>query len=165
VRIRTTILVFILLIAVNGLGQDNKWRVHPELGCTWSDNFFAEAGIMRSWTGSKEGDPLALMGYKLAVVSNFNNNHFIVGPKISAEVDLLFISVRANVTDYICSGINDIRVTPEAGLTLLGFVTLCVGYNAPLLDTRINGISNVELSLNINLNRAYFDMFKTGDKS
>lgn len=141
------------------MGQTGVTCTHPEIGCTFSDNFFAELGVMRSSSSTvmMPGDEGVLFGYKIACESNLNNKYLIIGPKIGTEVDILFLAFRLNIEDYINAGTNDLRFNPEIGGTIVGFITLCIGDNIPLLNTRLSMVDNFRISLNINFNKAFHE--------
>ena len=137
----------------------HPFQTHPEIGLAWQCNTFAEIGIMRSMTEDlvEMNEPTHLFGYKAAIETNLIPNNYVIAPKIAVEADIFILAFRANLTDFIGQGINDLRFTPEVGITLGGYFSFCIGYNLPLLAHRINLIQNEVLSFNINYNKAYHD--------
>ncbi len=77
-----------------------------------------------------------------------SNKQELWAPKFSSEVDLGYVCLRVNIEDYMVRTRNIFYATPEAGLTLSGFLTVAVGYNKPLEKNRLDGIKPLRITVN-----------------
>ncbi len=82
---------------------------------------------------------------------NFNSQQFILGPKISCESNFLMYAARINLTSYTNFKKVDLRLTPEFGLSWLGFATIYYGYNFRLNSNEFKLVSNHQISLLFNV--------------
>jgi hypothetical protein len=99
------------------------------------------------------GSVLGMKGLKLASEFNFSRDNFFIAPKISAEFHVVFLGLRFNVIDYTNFVYHDVKVTPEIGATLLGYVSLFYGYNFSLNNARLDYVGKHRLSLTFNINK------------
>lgn len=99
-------------------------------------------------------------GIKLNVVMNLDPKHFIIAPNISYEYHTPFVGMRLNIAHYFGRDKEDravgyLRITPEAGISVLGVVTLFGGYNIPLTASRVAGLSGGRVSLIFNTGQGW----------
>jgi hypothetical protein len=88
---------------------------------------------------------------KIGAECNTNFKHLLWAPRFSAEIDISFICLRGSLEDYTEPHLNKVYGTPEAGLTLAGFITVCYGYNYPLLNSGFTMIRPMRIEADIML--------------
>ena len=148
------ILSFFLIAFSNVNGQENlparKLILSP--GISFQKQVFGEVNLMYSKLELSDSGS-AIYGPRIGVETNFNPDHFIYAPKIGYEFSGMIFSFRSSTVGYVDSKKLDLRLLPEAGLSLFGAANLTYGYNIPVMDFRTTEISNHKLSLTANLNR------------
>ena len=92
---------------------------------------------------------LTILAYsKLGAEFNFNFQHKVWAPEFSTEFELGFLCLRANIADFMEAKQHRFYFTPEAGLTLSGFITVAVGYNKCISKGSFDDIYRYRLSIN-----------------
>jgi hypothetical protein len=170
---RILLILVTLCLTVNVYGQlfhlfpevdrflDTVFEKQPlhsyEIGASLQKSLFLEMGLMHATdiNGDDEGTDGTMFAYKVAYVIEPFQTHIIQAPKIGAEANLFFLTLRTSAVyysgrqDYAIH--NDFRFAPEIGLTYVGVVTICYGWNIPLLKDRLTSIAAHFWSININL--------------
>ena len=72
-----------------------------------------------------------LNGYKYGIEATYYKN-FIIAPKVSYEINAMFLCFRAGISPYFSKNSFDLRILPEIGFSLYGKANLCYGYNIPV---------------------------------
>jgi hypothetical protein len=146
------ILLFTAFALSDVIGQDKvperKLILSP--GLSFQKQVFGEINLMYSKLELSHSGT-AIYGPRIGIETNFNPDHFIYAPKIGYEFSGLIFSFRGSTAGYIDNKKLDLRLLPEAGLSLLGAINLTYGYNIPVLDFRTSKISNHKVSLTTNL--------------
>lgn len=156
-RKASILLILLFVVPFAGLAQ-KKLILSP--GVSYQKEFFAELSIMYAET-AMNNTGLGIYGPRLGVEVNFDSDNFIYAPKLGFEVDVLFLSVRANAVSYIDSGDVDLRILPEVGFSFFGLANLTYGYGIPVLNHRVEDISRHRVTLTFNLSRDLWrDLFK-----
>jgi hypothetical protein len=128
-----------------------------ETGTSWQNSFFWEIGLIHAsdFNGDDEGTDFTMYCYKVAYTFTPFLKTSIEGPQVSAELNLFFLTMRANMMYYTSrydfDTHHDLRFTPEIGLTVFGITTVCYGWNIPLLKDRAQGLAAHRWSVNVNL--------------
>lgn len=147
----TTVVLFSKTDSTAKKNADDDMHIIYSFGCSYQNEFLAEAGLMYGWS-AKTGpcNPGGMAGIKLASEFNFSPNNFYIAPKISAQADLIFLALRVNIIDYTDFTHHDIKITPEIGITLLGHMDIMYGYNIPTAISTIPNISTHRVTLTFN---------------
>ncbi len=95
-------------------------------------------------------------GLYLSCEYNFIAPKNVFGPKLGLGMDQMLFkgfgyTAKFNLVSYDPGGINDLRFSPEVGLTYLGVINLYYGYNMPLSDNPIKEIGVHKISINLNI--------------
>jgi hypothetical protein len=78
--------------------------------------------------------------------------NIIYGPKVSAECGgFYFTMYRLSLIDYLYNQQSSVKVCPEAGLSLYGFVALTCGYNIALNNANLVLNNGARISLQFTL--------------
>jgi hypothetical protein len=128
-----------------------------EIGASLQKSTFLEIGLIHATdiNGDDEGTDGTMFAYKLAYVIAPFETHVIQAPEIGAEANIFILTLRTSAIYY--SGRqdnaihNDFRFVPEIGLTYLGVVTICYGWNIPLMKDRLVSIAAHRWSINVNM--------------
>ncbi len=95
---------------------------------------------------------LTMLAYsKLGAEFNFNFQHKVWAPEFSTEFELAFICLRGNIAWFMEDRMKKFYFTPEAGLTLAGFISVVLGYNKCISTGSFDDVYKYRLSLNIML--------------
>jgi hypothetical protein len=159
------ILCVFLLLKLYSFGQKDssiiekeRYEYEPHLyfsiGLSLQKQLVGDVGITYG-KGITEhsGFVLGMMGIKLASEFNFNRDKFFIAPKISAEIHVVLVGLRLSVIDYTNYVYHDVKITPEIGLSGLGYVSLLYGYNFSLNNSRLDYVAKHRLSLTFNINK------------
>lgn len=133
-----------------------KSRLILSPGISYQRQFMPELNLMLAKSVIEHGGN-AIWGPRIGIESNFSKNDLIVGTKLGYEMAGLIVCFRGNAISYFNQSKIDLRLLPEAGISLFGAVNLTYGYNFPLLDYRIPTISNHRIALTVNLD---FEIWK-----
>ncbi|MBC7447974.1 MAG: hypothetical protein H7330_07925, partial [Hymenobacteraceae bacterium] len=98
----------------------------------------------RAWPGkwflnAAPGAGLELLGYPLTVA-----------PKVWFEAEVFLVGGRVDLTYYRAQHQNDLRLSPQFGLSLAGYGNLFYGYNIPLTGQRLDALGSHRITLFIN---------------
>lgn len=148
-RIAYILLALLLAAPFSGAAQ-KKLILSP--GVSYQKQLFAELSVMYAETAMNHSG-FGIYGPKLGVEVNFDPDNFIVAPKLGFEVDVLILSLRANIVSYIGSGNVDLRLLPELGLSFFGLANLSYGYGIPVLKHEFGDVSRHRVTLTFNLSR------------
>lgn len=74
----------------------------------------------------------------------------VVAPKVWLEASFVLVGLRADLTYYRYHNQNDLRLTPQVGLTLAGLVNLFYGQNIPLTPERLDQLGRHRITLFVN---------------
>jgi hypothetical protein len=170
------IVVFAMLMSIVVYAQDDddtvrtkpydrywtKDRFVPRVGIGTQDLFFVEAG-MHWQTIYKNPLISASHGPYATVDMLFENDRFILGPKIGYEMTFGVIATAVDVSHLIDISSNGNKekawaFTPKIGGTILGFATLYYGYQIPISENEIGGVNRNRFTLIFNLNRDYLNL-------
>ena len=92
-----------------------------------------------------------LWGPFLGVETNFNFNNWILGPKAGFEYGTSFFILRGSFINYFDKEGSDLRMLPEAGISLLGILNFTYGYSIPLTNFESNKLGNHRIGFFISL--------------
>jgi hypothetical protein len=166
------ILCIFLLLYLSIFGQKDstifkkeRYEFEPHLyfsiGLSLQKQLVGDVGIIYG-KGITEhsGFVLGMMGIKLASEFNFNRDNFFIAPKISAEIHVFLVGLRFSVIDYTNYTYHDVKITPEIGVTGLGYVSLFYGYNFSMNNSRLDYVDKHRLSLTFNINKFLIQRLK-----
>ena len=128
-------------------------------GVSYQKGFYGELNLMCGEFECEHGFCGFWLGYRVGMETNFNPNHFIYAPKIGCEISFLPIALRANTVGYIKSGVCDLRLLPEIGLSFVGTINLTYGYGISVLKDKIPEVGRHRVALVLNLGRDNWDFF------
>lgn len=163
---RILILIFLLNFLSVFAGDNVRVKGHklillPFVSGIWQRSFFGEADIGHVYNihyVNRHFERSIVAYSKLGAEFNLNfpkgipsDKHELYAPKFSSEIDLSLLCVRVNIEDYTEPGVNKFYFTPEAGLTLAGFITVCAGYNKPISNSGFAEIKPVSISASLML--------------
>jgi hypothetical protein len=138
--------------------KGHKFVILPFVGALWQGPFFGEAELGHVYgIHYEKARPWRVILAYSKIGADFNPavlRTILWAPEFSSEIDLGFICIRGKVEDYLQSRENKFYFTPEAGLTISGFVTLCAGYNKTLTKTKVEGIKPYCISISIMIPKA-----------
>jgi hypothetical protein len=97
-------------------------------GYMYSGHHSAEIGLEWLYLIGSTCDPYGTMGVTAGTDLLFDKK-VVYGPKVSAEAHFMFAGARINATCYTEKFREGaLKIRPEAGITLLGYVNLFYGY-------------------------------------
>jgi len=134
--------------------KGHKFIILPFVSGIWQRSFFGEAELGHVYNihfVSHHFGRTILVYSKLGGEFNLNFKHELWAPKFSSEIDLGFICIRANIENYMQNRTSKIYGTPDIGLTLAGFITVCCGYNEPLFNAGFQEIKRIRISASLML--------------
>ncbi len=164
---KTFLLIFLLFSFQNGFGQlFQRKNAHqgllilsPGLSFQGNNNYSAEVNLM--YGKMMDGKPYfstAYYGPRIGFEFQlFNKKHFIWATKIGWEGSLEFFTFRGNMISYIDKGNVDLRILPEIGFNYKNVINVLYGYNAPLLNYKIETNTIYKITLSIHLD---FDLWR-----
>lgn len=126
-------------------------------GISYQRQLMPELNLMLAKSVIEHGGN-AIWGPRIGIESNFSKKDLIVGAKLGYELAGMVLCFRGTTISYFNQNKIDLRILPEAGISLFGALNLTYGYNIPLLDYRIPGISNHRIALTANLD---FDLWRS----
>jgi len=141
--------LLVLALPVSGFAQ-KRLIFSPVV--SYQKEFFGELSLMYAETAMQHSG-LGIYGPRLGVGMNFNADDFIFAPKLGFEIDVIFLSVRANAVGYINRGDVDLRLLPELGVSFFGLANLIYGYGIPVLSSELGSVSRHSVTLTVNLSR------------
>lgn len=156
---RVLLLIFLLNSLFIFAGDNVRVKGHrliilPFVSGIWQRSFFGEAEIGHVYNihyVNRHFERSIVAYSKLGAECSANFKDELWAPKFSSEMDASFICIRANVEDYMKQGVSKIYFTPEAGLTLAGFITVCAGYNKPISNSGFAEIKTISFSASLML--------------
>ncbi len=160
--LKTTIFSFlILLFSSTTFGQfteeDFTDNLYYSAGITFHNQKFAELGIGYAFIGEwgNMGSNNLFLGLKFATEFNIEGKKRIVAPKVSAEINMLCLGTRFNFINYTDLTYNDVKFTPEVGITALGYCNLFYGYNFSLSKSHFDFVPRNRLTLVVNFGKGF----------
>jgi hypothetical protein len=138
------------------INQDKRHFI-LSTGFVYDERFWGDIGIVYAKTNNTDLLKLGLAGYRLGTEFTFAHDKFLLGPKISAEVDFWFFGMRMNIIDYTDFTYHDLKLTPEIGLTLDGQIDIFYGYNISLSESNIPYVGDHRLTVTLNFDRIYWN--------
>ncbi|HTB32385.1 MAG TPA: hypothetical protein VK808_10190, partial [Bacteroidia bacterium] len=154
-RLKPWAIVFLLFNSITVFAggtvkvKGHKFIILPFVSTIWQRSFFGEFELGHVYdihfVNHKFGRTF-LAYSKIGAEGNLDFKHELWAPKFSSEAELGYICLRANVEDYIQQGRTSFYVTPEAGLTLAGFITVVCGYNKCVSQTGFSAIKTLRIS-------------------
>jgi hypothetical protein len=166
------ILCVLLFLKLSSFGQKKstindieRYEYEPHLyfsfGLSVQKQLVGDVGVIYG-KGMTEhsGIVVGMKGIKLASEFNFNRDKFFIAPKISAEIHIVFVGLRFSVIDYTNYTYHDVKITPEIGVTGLGYVSLFYGYNFSMNNSRLDYVAKHRLSLTFNINKFLIQRLK-----
>ena len=148
---------FVILWTVLGLASheaQGQWALRG--GYTYQYSSFAEVGVgLITKTIKPSHDFITLRiperTNSIFLSSEFNfASDFVLGGKLGYEIAWVRwapITARLSYAYYTDFTNQDMRVIPELGINLFGFLHLTYGYNIPLQNEEFNSISRNRISL------------------
>ena len=166
VAVKTIGLIALYFFSTTAFAQVRR-GIYPSFGVVYQREFMADISIINmSYDWENMYNPkvrgtgiYSTAGIRYGIETNFNSARLLIAPKIAAEVNVLHLTLRADLVDYwmTSTGTHDIRLTPELGFTNIGEASLAFGYNIHLLGNRDQHISAARLSLLFNLSRRLYN--------
>lgn len=154
-KITLLILIFITGIFQFAFSQEIKksslWedtRYVPKVGYSYQKGYYLEVGVIRGFIAESHGPNLGVIGPFIS--TDINTQNLILGPKLGFEFSFLLLSGKVSSIAYTDFKKVDLRFTPEIGLTLLGYLTICWGYNLKLNSNSFDDVGSNKFSININ---------------
>jgi hypothetical protein len=132
--------------------KDIRFLFSP--GVSYQGQLFGEVNLMYSEIIMSHGVS-AIWGPRVGVEANFKQDNFIYAPKIGYELSATFFVFRANMVSYIDKSKVDLRILPEAGISLAGFFNLTYGYGIPTLNYESPEVTRHRFTLTANLYRGF----------
>lgn len=121
--------------------KDNDWML--SFGGVFQGNrVLGEIGIMNGIAI----ESFYTAGLKMGTEISFNDN-FYIAPKIGIELNLLFVSAKASLINYTDFKHYEPKLTPEIGLSILGYLNLTYGYNISLTSKHIANVPTHRITL------------------
>jgi hypothetical protein len=124
-------------------------------GVSYQGQLFGEVNLMYSEILMSHGVG-AIWGPRVGIEANFKQDNFIYAPKIGYELSATFFVLRANMVSYIDKNKVDLRILPEAGISLLGYFNLTYGYGIPTLNFENPEVTRHRFTLTANLYKGFF---------
>lgn len=152
------ILVFLIVAApvLSAIGQDLPEEDKPKLilspGISYQGEFFGEINLMYSRLAIEHGGN-TIWGPRIGLEANFSKDRFIYAPKVGYELSGMLIALRGNAIGYIDDKKLDLRLLPEAGLSLAGAINLTYGYSLPILNFKSPEVARHRITLTANVHR------------
>jgi len=169
IPLRLAFLCLLMVIAFPGESQDRPsgrfltgvYDLYPwegsgglKFGFHFDRSLRAEFGILKSDIPKRKlvhYEGLANQNISLSSEFNFQFKDMILGPKLSYEYNFILAGVKLSYTHYFdLHGNADPRITPEAGISLVGFFNIFYGYNIPLTPHTFRSIGTHKVSIYIN---------------
>jgi hypothetical protein len=134
-------------------------HLYLSTGISYQKQWVGEIGLLygKEWH-ERRGYTIGMGGIKLASEFNFSREQFFIAPKLSYELDMLILGLRLNIVDYTNFTYHDFKLTPEIGITALGFVGIYYGVNIPMNTSRLDCVGLHRVTLSGNLDK--FHVFK-----
>jgi hypothetical protein len=149
------VLTFSIILIINSLTIAQNQYLGLKLGAL--NHRWGEVGIGYGITPlNDDSDYIPTLIVSPTVGMEFNyatrgEDRKIYAPKFSLEAHYILLGTRLNIVDYQAGGQHDWRFRPEAGVSLVGILSVFYGYNVPLSETRFPEIQPHKLSVCINL--------------
>ena len=162
IQMRSVIRCFLFLAGTTLVyGQEKEKRepfdfaISPGVAC--QGQFFGELNLLGGrYVSEMTGN--AFPGVRLGVESNFRSkDELIIAPKIGFEISGMVICLRGTALTYFQGPYVQVRLLPEAGISLLGFANLTYGYSFPLNNSDKFDLQGHRFALSFNLNRDVID--------
>jgi hypothetical protein len=128
-------------------------HLYFSVGMSYQKQWVGEVGLMYGSLQRSMCNPSGMMGVKLATEFNFDRENRFIAPKLSVEADILLVGLRLNIIDYTNFNYHDVKLTPEFGLTINGYVNLFYGRNYALNKAHLDYIPKHRISLTFNLDK------------
>jgi hypothetical protein len=127
----------------------DEWRFVPRVSLSHQGENFLGAGV--GYMFSSEGIFRShLVGPYVDLDFEIAGKRFLVGPKIGVEFNYIFFCSKLNCGWYMSNGTSDPRLTPEIGISLTGYLTLCYGYNIKVQSAAPDLVSAHRVTLGVN---------------
>jgi hypothetical protein len=161
--LKTTIFSFLILFfSSTAFGQsfteeEFSDNLYFSAGLSFQKQKFGEVGIGYAFIGEwgNMGTNNLFLGLKIASEFTIKGTKRIVAPKISAEINMLFLGARFNIINYTDFNYNDVKFTPEIGITAFGLCNLFYGYNFSLSPSHFNSVAKNRLTLVFNFGKGF----------
>jgi hypothetical protein len=157
-----SILLFFTLYAY-GQKDTTKHKEEPSLtdlhysfsaGLSYQKQVVGEVGVIYGKAFGRHA-PM-YVGYKAATEFNFKQDNFFIAPKLSLELDMMFVGFRLNVMDYTNFVYHDIKFTPEYGICYGNLFTLYYGRNYAISPSRLDFVTKNKITFTITFDHLNF---------
>jgi hypothetical protein len=135
--------------------SDDDYEFGPEGGLVYQKGLYGQLGVAYSNNYNAHDVNVLIDVLKIDAQYNFSTTSPIFVPRITAELNLVTFTLRTSFEDFTNFTVNDYRFTPEIGITFLGQISLCFGWNIPLTDSRLGNIGAHVLSLTYTYNKGF----------
>ncbi len=161
-----SIAIFVIFIHFQGFAQisDSITKIKPikypkekfiSTGLSYNNVFSFQLDFYSANEAFGHGQLYFLNGYKYGIETTYIKN-LIIAPKISYEINAMFLCLRGGIVPYFSNKNFDLRILPEIGFSLYGRANLCYGFNIPI-NKSIPEISNHKISLIINIKMKWME--------
>jgi hypothetical protein len=151
-------LAFLIVVTpfLSAIGQDLPEEDKPKLilspGISYQGQIFGEINLMYSKLAIEHGGN-AIWGPRIGIEANFSRDRFIYAPKVGYELSGMLIALRGNAVGYFDDRKLDLRLLPEAGVSLAGAINLTYGYSLPILNHKSTEVARHRITLTANVHR------------
>jgi hypothetical protein len=125
--------------------KDNDWIISIG-GAFGKKSYVGDIGVISG--AAVEG--MGTMGFRIGSEFSLNDNFFIA-PKVGAEFNFFFISAKMSLINYTDFKHYEPKITPEIGLSIVGFLNFTYGYNIPLSQRRMENVPTYRFSVILNI--------------
>lgn len=147
-----TLLIPVLSAIGQNLPEEDKPKLILSPGFSYQGQFFGEINLMYASHYIGHGGN-AIWGPRIGIEANVNQDRFVYAPKLGYELSGLLIALRGNAVGYIDNKRIDLRLLPEAGISLLGAINLTYGYNLPVLRFKSPEVARHRITFTVNVHR------------
>lgn len=150
----TPFLIVLMFLGLYGHEAKAQWAIRG--GYTYQYNSFAEVGIGFITKKIKPSHDFVTLKFpeklnSVFVSTEFNfQRDFLLGSKVGYEMAWVRwapVTSRLNYAYYTDFTQVDMRIVPEVGVNLFGYIHLTYGYNIPLQTFEFEGIRRSRISL------------------
>lgn len=154
-------LLFLIFLGLGclGYGQEKEKDPNRKFGLAFSPGFiqqrntFLDANLFMGTIITHEDFEVPIvgvMGFRVGVESDL---HRTIAPKVGYEIAMTLVTLRLTAADYIQDKNSELRLIPEVGLCVYGWVNITYGYGISLNDGNLTQIGHHRLCISFNLNK------------
>ena len=135
-------------VGFDDLMSNGSWGI--KLGVSFEKSVHGEISLIKTDMGyGKFEFPANVIA--IGTEYSWQRDQFILGPKISYEINPLIATVRLSFVYYTDFNTSDPRLIPEIGLSMAGFINVLYGRAMPLSTNHFSSIGKNRITLSFNL--------------